>query len=192
MIGVYLRVSTAQQKNDGQKAAIKRWLKGNGHTADQVRWFEDQESGKTLKRPAFEQLQEAIFNGEVRTVVVFKLDRIARSLTDGVNVLGKWCEQGFRVVSVTQQIDLTGAVGELMTAVLFGLAGIEREYIRERQAAGIAEAKKRGVYQGRRKRTQKADPERAKELRSKGLKLAEIAEALGVSLASVKRYLKSG
>ena len=111
---------------------------------------------KTLKRPAFDRLQKAIFAGTVKTVVVWKLDRISRRQRDGVNLLADWCERGVRVVAVTQQIDLSGAVGRMVASVLFGLAEIESEYRRERQAAGIAEAKERGVYRGRERGTTKA------------------------------------
>lgn len=65
--------------------------------------FDDKETGKTLKHPAFGQLQEAVFNGEVKTVVVWKLDRISRRLKDDINLLAQRCEAGVRVVSVTQQ-----------------------------------------------------------------------------------------
>ena len=61
-------------------------------------------------------------------VVVWKLDRISRRQRDGVNLLAEWCERGVRVVAVTQQIDLSGAVGRMVASVLFGLAEIESEY----------------------------------------------------------------
>ena len=102
-----------------------------------------------------------------------------------------WCERGVRVVVVTQQIDLSGAVGRMVASVLFGLAEIESEYRRERQAAGIAVARKRGVYQGRRRGTTKAKPVRAEELRDRGLTAQEIATALGVSRRTVFRYLEN-
>ena len=141
MIACYCRVSSRQQKNDSQKAEIKRWLKGNGIALSSVTWFEDKETSKTLRRPAFDQLQKAIFDGTIKTVVVWKLDRISRRLRDGINLLADWCERDVRVVSVTQQIDLSGPVGRMVASVMFGLAEIELEYRRERQEAGIAVAK---------------------------------------------------
>jgi DNA invertase Pin-like site-specific DNA recombinase len=75
-----------------------------------------------------------------------------------VDVLADSCERGVRAVAVTQQIDLGGAVGRMVASVLFGLAEIESDYRRERQAAGIAVAKERGVYRGRRPGTTKALP----------------------------------
>jgi DNA invertase Pin-like site-specific DNA recombinase len=71
-------------------------------------------------------------------------NRISGGQRDGVNLLADWCERGVRVVAVTQQIDLSGPVGRMVASVLFLLAEIETEYRRERQAAGIAEAKERG------------------------------------------------
>jgi DNA invertase Pin-like site-specific DNA recombinase len=116
LIACYCRVSTRHQKNDSQRAEIKRWLKNNGLDLSTVRWFEDKETGATTRRFAFEQLQKAIFDGLVKTVVVWKLDRISRRQRDGINVLADWCERDVRVVSVTQQIDLSGAVGRMRNA----------------------------------------------------------------------------
>jgi DNA invertase Pin-like site-specific DNA recombinase len=137
------------------------------------------------------KLQKAVFNGTVKTVVVWKLDRLARSMRDGIDILHNWCELGVRVVSITQELDLSGAVGKLVAGVLFGIAEIEHQHIRERQAAGITLAKKRGIYKGRKAGTTKAKPTRAKELRDQGLKVNEIATALGVSGRTVGNYLKT-
>ena len=84
---------------------------------------------------------KAIFDGTIKTVIVWKLDRISRRLQDGINRIADWCERGVRVVSITQQIDLSGPVGRMVASVMFGLAEIELEYRRERQHAGIAVAK---------------------------------------------------
>jgi DNA invertase Pin-like site-specific DNA recombinase len=191
MIACYCRVSSPRQKIDSQKAEIMRWLRGHGVTSSAVQWFEDKETGRTLRRPAFERLQQAIFVGSVKMIVVWKLDRISRRQHEGVTLLADWCERGVRVVVVTQQIDLSGAVGRLVASVLFGLAEIETEYRRERQAAGIAVAKAHGVYQGRQQGTTKAQPPRAKALRDYGLTVVEIANALQVSVRTVSRYLSA-
>lgn len=189
VIACYCRVSSARQKTDSQKPEIRRWLDGNRVDPSTVGWFEDKETGKTLKRPAFDRLQKAVFAGTVMMVVVWKLDRISRGQRDGVNLLADWCERGVRVVAVTQQIDLSGPVGRMVASVLFGLAEIETEYRRERQAAGIAEAKERGVYRGRQPGSTKALPGRARDLRDRGLSVQEIAKALGISRRTTFRYL---
>lgn len=90
---VYIRVSTTGQNESGQRREIARWLKGNRFR--NVKWFVDKETGDHLERKAFQQLQEAIFHGEVRTVVVWKLDRLSRSLRDGINTLCDWCDRGW-------------------------------------------------------------------------------------------------
>lgn len=187
---VYLRISSSKgQKTDAQRAEVAAWL--TRHRYQDVRWFEDHESGTTMQRPAFQQVQAAIFAGEVRTVVVWKLDRLARNMREGVNVLADWCQRGIRVVSVTQQIDLQGPAGHLIASLLFGIAEMEWQHTRERQAAGIALAKQRGVYTGRHKGTTKAAPARAQALRQQGLTVAEIANALGVKERTVYSYLRA-
>mgnify|MGYP003776535793 FL=1 len=114
--------------------------------------------------------QDALVTGEIKTVVVWKLDRLARSMREGINTLSSWCKAGAQVVSVTQQLDLSCPVGHLVAGVLFGIAEIERAHIRERQTAGITAAKQRGVYTGRKKGATKAPtgPEQAQELRTWG------------------------
>jgi DNA invertase Pin-like site-specific DNA recombinase len=149
MIACYCRVSSARQKTDSQEPEIWRWRPGSGIDPSTVEWFEDKETGQTLGRPAFDRLRKAIFAAAVQRVVVWKLNRLSRRHCDGVNRLTEWCERGVRVVAVTQQIDLSGAVGRMVASVLFGMAEIDSEYRRERQAAGIAVAKARGVYRGR-------------------------------------------
>lgn len=188
-VACYVRVSTRKQKDDGQRAEIQKWLEANGISPDQVEWYADKESGKTLNRPEFKRLQGDIFHGKVKVVILWKLDRMSRRLRDGVNILADWCERGLKVVVVTQQLEFNGPVGRTLAAVMLGLAEIELEYRRERQAAGIAVAKKKGIYTGRKSGTTKGLPDRATELKDKGLTVPEIAQALAVSERTVYRYI---
>ena len=185
---VYIRVSTVGQNEAGQRKQIDHWLEG--HDCQNVRYFVDKESGDSLDRPAFNELQAAIFAGEISTVVVWRLDRLSRKLSEGLAVLCDWCERGVRVVSVTQQIDLTGTVGRMIAAVLLGVGEMEQQTRRERQSAGIAVAKANRIYKGRKVGTTKAKPKRAAQLRERGLNDGEIATALGVSRRTVQRYLR--
>ncbi len=189
MIACYVRVSTVGQNEAGQRAEIARWLVNNRIDPASVVWYVDKKTGDNLKRPAFERLQAAVFAGEIKTVVVYKLDRLSRKLREGLDVLCDWCDRGLRVVSVTQQIDFNGTVGKMLAAVLLGIAEMEQETRRERQAAGIAVAKKAGVYRGRQPGTTKGDPERARALAAKGNSVDEIACALGCSPRTVRRYV---
>jgi len=185
-----MRVSSRDQKQDSQRGEITRWLKAHGHDPKAATWFEDKETGKHMDRAGLKALNKATFAGDLKTAVVWKPDRIARSQREGINTLYEWCDAGVRVISVTQQIDLSGTVGKVVAGVLFGLAEIELTHIRERQAAGITEAKAKGVYKGRMKGTLKADPARARELKSKGMKPVEIMRALGIgSRTTLNNYL---
>jgi len=188
-VAVYLRVSTRDQKDDAQREVITTWLANNGIDPSMVEWYADTESGRTMRRAQFDRLQADIFAGTVKTVIVYKLDRIARRLREGLNTLCGWTDKGIRVVSVTQQVDVSGAMGRMVCAMLFGLAEIEWEYRRERQTDGIRAAKRIGAYAGRQPGTTKGKPDRARELRDKGLAAPEIATAMGISLRTVFRYL---
>ena len=106
-------------------------------------------------------------------------------------MLADWCQRGVRVIAVTQQIDLSGPVGHLIASLLFGIAEIELQHSKERQAAGIALARKRGVYTGRRAGTTKAAPSRARALKKQGLTILEISHALGVKERTVYHYLSN-
>jgi DNA invertase Pin-like site-specific DNA recombinase len=96
-----------------------------------------------------------------------------------------------RVITLTQQVDLSSPVGHLIASLLFRIAEIELQHARERQAADIALARKRGVYSGRRPDTTKAAPACTRALKKQGLMVPEIAQALGVKQRTVYNYMSS-
>src|ERR1051326_149629 len=99
IVACYVRVSTAEQNLDSQRAEINAYLHNHGIDMSRVAFYEDKESGASLQRPAFEKLQRDMFRGRVSTVIVWKLDRLSRDLRDGINVLSEWAERGLKVVS---------------------------------------------------------------------------------------------
>ena len=188
---VYLRISTDSQKSDGQRLDVSRWLSNHGVDPDSVQWFEDTDSRETLDRQALKRLQSAVFRGEVKAIIVADVTRLAGSIVDGVNLLNGWLTQGVRLVSVRQEVDFASTTGMMVASLLFGLSQAEMETRRTRQQAGIEAAKAKGIYRGRKPGSTKATPQRAMELRQRGLKDHEIGEALGVSRRSVQRYLQT-
>lgn len=188
-IACYVRVSTKDQNLVNQERELKKWLRDNGIELERVEWYRDQVSGKNLDRPAMDRLRRDVDEGRIKTVVVWKLDRVSRNLRDGVNVIFDWCDKGVRLVSMTEGIDFANTIGKIIASFLSGLAQMESEYRRERQVVGIETAKAKGVYKGRKPGTTKCDPMEALELRKKGMKVKQIAKVLDVSETAIFRYL---
>jgi DNA invertase Pin-like site-specific DNA recombinase len=175
-VAVYVRVSTLDQEKGirSQEHAIERYLEG--HSIENAKWYRDRLSGKDINRPGFEKLQKAIFNGQVGTVIVWKLDRLSRSMRDGVRVLCDWIDKDVRVVSVSQQLDFSGTVGKMIASVLFAVAEMERENPRENTKRGLALAKAKGVKLGRRSTI---NAEAVVRLMRDGMSLAAVGRRIG-------------
>lgn len=189
MIAVYLRVSSKDQDEASQRSVIERYLVANG--ISEVEWFIDKKSGTNLERASFRRLDQLVMTGKCSTVICFKLDRLSRSIKDGIDVLTRWLKVGVRLVAVTQDLDFSGAVGKMVAAILFSVAEMENETRRERQMAGIALAKEKGLFKGRKPGSikKKNGPERAAKLWAKGMNVTEVARALGVARKTALRYL---
>jgi DNA invertase Pin-like site-specific DNA recombinase len=188
-IAAYIRVSTYDQRTGSQREEISRWLKNHDIDPQKIQWFEDKETGSKMDRPAFFEMRRIIFAGEIKTLIVWKLDRLSRDMLDGIATLRCFLNQGVGIISVTQQLDLSGIVGQMCATLLFGVAEMELQNNKERQAAGIALAKKRGVYKGRKKGTTKLDPKEISRLRET-LKPRQIAKLMEVAPKTVYNTLK--
>lgn len=185
-VAAYIRTSLEQQGHglDSQERSIKEYLANHGMEA---KFYRDELSGGTTSRPAFQRLQADVFKGRVQVVVCWKLDRISRSLKDGINILSGWLEKDVRVVAVAQQLDFTGPVGQLVSAVLFALAALERENIRENTRRGMAAAKARGVQLGKRPRLFAKD---IVPLIEDGMTLSAVARKLNVTRQGIHQAMK--
>jgi DNA invertase Pin-like site-specific DNA recombinase len=187
-VAAYVRVSTYGQNEESQVNEIEAYCIAHGLRPT---FFIDKATGTNLDRPAFEELEAALFHGHFDTVLIYKIDRLSRSLSDGIAVLSKWLTNGIRLVATSQRFDFSGTVGKMMASLLLSVAEMENDLRRERQAIGVANAKAKGVYRGRAVGATKANPAKAVKLRSEGKKLHEIAAILGVGMSAVQRYLKA-
>jgi DNA invertase Pin-like site-specific DNA recombinase len=185
-VACYLWASASDRSSGHARDEILRWLDDQAIGSSEVEWYADYESGD---RPELDRLQKDIASGKITAVVLWKLAHLFPRFRDGLTTIAAWCEQEVRVVSISQGIDLGPAVGLGAASLLRGLADAELEFRRDRQRIGIATAKKRGVYPGRKPGTTKEKPRKARALRAKGYTVNEIADALGVSKRTAFRYL---
>ena len=124
------------------------------------------------------------------TLVVSRLDRLARSVAHLMEITDELKAKGAGLKILNLGIDTSTPTGKLMLTVLGGIAEFEREVMLERQREGIEKARREGKYKGR-KPTAMAKGAEVRELDQRGLKRAEIARELGISRASVYRALRS-
>ncbi len=188
-VACYIRVSTVEKNQAEQRREINRWLKSNRISRKSVRWYIDKPTRK--RRPKYEALQADILDRKVRAVVVWRLDRLAESTRDGLNVLVDWCEQSLRIVSVSQQIDVKSTDGRLIASVLRGVADVDHEIRGERTKMGLASARARGRVGGRPQLSPDGSAVlEAKKLQKAGkLGIEEICTKLKVSRSTYYRYV---
>jgi DNA invertase Pin-like site-specific DNA recombinase len=179
----YARVSTFEQILDLQRDAL------NAAGCDRI--FTDTMSGARADRPGLQQALDYLREGDV--LVVWRLDRLGRSLKYLIEVITRLNERGIGFRSLTEQIDTTTSGGKLIFHVFGALAEFERDIIRERTQAGLAAARARGRMGGRPKKLEtpgKVAMARALHA-SKQHTIAEICKSVGVSRATLYRYLNT-
>jgi len=176
----YARVSTADQETDLQRQALKR--------AGVRRIFEEHKGGGTMQRPQLAAMLDHLRPGDV--VTVYKLDRLARSLADLLQILATIDQAGAEFRSLTETIDTRTAAGRMLMQMLGAFAEFERGMIRERTLAGVAAAQDRGVRFGRPRAMTPTEEARAVQLvRSGRYSLSEAARRYGCHVSSIKRAL---
>ena len=178
----YARVSSDDQSLDLQRDAL--------HAAGCERIYEEKESGGKVERPEFGRMQEALRRGD--TVVVWRLDRLGRSLKHLIETVERFETLGVGFHSVTEAIDTTTSGGKLVFHFFAALAEFERALIRERTRAGLQAARARGRQGGRPK---VLSPERrgmAQALRDDPTQsVTAICQTLGISRTTFYRETKS-
>ena len=173
----YARVSTTDQCLDQQLDALE--------AAGCERIFQDVISGSTTSRPEFDRMQDQLRRGD--TVVVWKLDRVGRSIKHLIEVVEGWREAGVQFVSLTEGFDTTTAAGEMLFHVISAMAQFERSLIRERTKVGLAAARARGRKGGGQFKLTKGQIAQGKKMWAGGMTANEIGKVLGVSRSTLYR-----
>lgn len=180
----YARVSTQDQNLQLQTDALK--------AAGCEKIISEKISGAAKERPQLEAMIEYLRKDDV--VVVWKLDRLGRSLRHLVETVHRFQEKGVGLLSLNDPIDTTTASGRLIFGVFASLAEFERELIRERTRAGLEAARARGRMGGRPKGLSKDAQRKAivAEIlyKERKLSVSEIAKELSVGKATLYRYLR--
>jgi putative DNA-invertase from lambdoid prophage Rac len=186
-VGLYARVSTHDQQTlPMQLSAMREYAKKRNWTvAVEVK---DVGSGATT-RPERERLIEAARRRQIDLVLVWRLDRWGRSLVDLVTTLQELTALHVGFVSLSEALDLTTPSGRALAGMLAVFAEFERDILRDRVKAGIAQARKEGRPHGRPKTAGKLQGE-MQQLKKDGLSNRQIAKKLNVSRTSVIRLLR--
>lgn len=175
----YARVSTDDQHLELQRDALSQ--------ARCSVIYEEASSGKNTTRPELEQCLKALRTGD--TLVVWRLDRLGRSLRDLVQIVTDLEQRGIHFESLTEKIEMSSAAGKLQFHVFSALAEFERALIRERTQAGLAAARARGRAGGRKP---KLDDKQVRQikllLRDPNISVAEVARDYGVSRTTIYKY----
>jgi putative DNA-invertase from lambdoid prophage Rac len=184
--GLYARVSTIDQQTlSMQNRAMREYAARRGWTiALHVR----EVGSGAVKREAREKLVEAARRREIDVVLVWRLDRWGRSVTDLLATLQELEHLGVGFVSLTEALDLTTPAGRAMAGLLAIFAEFEREILRERTKAGLAHARENGIRLGR-PATAAAHTVEIQQLHRAGVSKSEIARRLQIGRTSVRRIL---
>lgn len=172
----YARVSTDDQHLDLQRDALQQ--------AGCSVIYEEAASGKSAARPELEQCRKALRAGD--TLVVWRLDRLGRSLHDLVQIVAELEQRGVHFESLTEKIETGSAAGKLVFHVFAALAEFERNLIRERTRAGLVAARARGRAGGRKPKLTDAQIKEINEMvDAQKLPIGRIAELYGVSRTTI-------
>lgn len=175
----YARVSTQDQNLDLQREAL--------NAAGCERIFDDKLSGRHANRPGLDKALEMLRDGD--TLVVWKLDRLGRSVKNLVDLTTELHEQGVQFKSLTDSIDTGTPSGRFFFHVMASLAEMERELTVERTRAGLEVARRLGRTGGRKRSMTDSKLESAKKLLANGVPPKDVAHNLGVSVPTLYRWL---
>ncbi len=178
---IYVRVSTAEQETDLQEHELQEYCERRGWSC--VVYRDKGQSGAKNDRPALTAMMSDLRRRKIDVVVVWALDRLARSLKQLLSIAEECRAVGVDLVSLRQNVDTTLPAGRLTFQVLGAVAEFEREMLRERVKAGMAQARRSGKHVGRpaRRKFLSTEIERMCALRSEGTSIRKLATEFGTT-----------
>ncbi len=193
-IAVYVRVSSKVQDTRSQEPDLRRWAVAQDRP---VKWYQDNATGKTMSRPGWQKLEEAIRLGKVLAVVVWRIDRLGRTAKGLTALFDDLQQRKINLVCLKDGLDLGKPAGRLMANVLASVAQYETEVRGERVAAGQAVARANGKRWGGskpgvRKKVTPTQERMIRERRRAGESITAIAKAVGLSRPTVYGVLSGG
>ena len=187
---IYARVSTTDQNCEMQLRELREYVSRRGWTVE-GEYVDTGWSGSKASRPELNRLKQDAREHRFDCVLVWKLDRWGRSVSDSLAGIQELGGLGIRWIAVTQNLDTdeNNPMARFMLHIMAAFAELEREMIRERVKAGMKSAKHRGVKSGRPKAIY--DRTKAREMRATGTSVRDIAAALGVGSSTVMRLIRA-
>lgn len=191
-VAVYCRVSSQSQDTRSQEPDLKQYAKG---VAGKVVWFKDSASGRSMNRPGWSKLESEIRRGRISAVVVWRVDRLGRTVSGLTTLFDELQARRVNLVSLRDGLDLSTPAGRLMANVLASVAQYETEVRGERVRSGQVAARKAGKRWGGSKpgvRKQLSDVQvrTIRTLKDRGESITDIAAAVKVSRPTVYAILR--
>ena len=183
-IAIYARVSTDRQSTESQLNALREYA-GKRAWAISKEYIDEGYTGSNTKRPAFNAMMADARKRKFDVLLVYKLDRLSRSLKDLITTLDDLKSMGIDFISYDNGLDTTTPTGRLIFNVVGAVAEFEKDIIRERVRAGLENAKRKGKRLGRPPVSSRLVDE-AKKLRSEGMSFRQIGKQLGIPESTVR------
>jgi DNA invertase Pin-like site-specific DNA recombinase len=189
---IYVRVSGKLQDTASQEPDLKRWAEA--HDGECV-WYRDKFTGRTMDRPGWNKLTEAVRMGRVSRVVCWRIDRLGRTSSGLTALFDDLRARKVNLVSLKDGIDLSTAAGKMLAGVLASVAAFETEVRAERVLAGQAVARAKGKKwggskKGRRLKVTDDQVRTIKRMAGEGERVTAIARATGLTRPTVYGYLR--
>lgn len=177
----YVRVSTVEQNEERQIKALEKY--------GIDKWFIEKVSGKDTNRPKLNQMLEYVREGDI--VYIHDFSRLARSTKDLLGLVERMRDKGVHFVSNKENIDTSTPTGKLMLTMIGAIAEFERENLLERQREGIAIAKSKGKYKGRKAVQIDNFEEYYNQYHQRGISKQALAKKLGISRPTLDKLIHS-